>query len=300
MEGGTYYCAYPWDSTRMCKQALAVDRRAWTSCAQAARSLTPEQFKAAYEQFLASTRGTSDGGECRNRTGGVYALTTFASILPGPAEDELQAYLDALPLGRGAPARPAVAAAPVAHPHLRRARGPGPRPPRGEAGRAAAGVHVELRRRRWTATWTTIAEKVPEADEWWGRCVGLPGPRRQGAFRAYIRAHKVNTQLFANAYPGATVQDVRAALENRASAWSTFAVEAQGLDAAELQQRFLRGAGLMARTMPRLGRPANLPAQERPSSTSPTSRATSCAATRIPCAAYLFLRIDDPVRRPAR
>ena len=33
MEGGTYYSAYPWDSTRMCKQALAVGpgtRRRWS------------------------------------------------------------------------------------------------------------------------------------------------------------------------------------------------------------------------------------------------------------------------------
>ena len=41
-------------------------------------------------------------GEYRNRTGGVYALTTFASILPGHA-DEVQAYLDAMPLGPDSP-----------------------------------------------------------------------------------------------------------------------------------------------------------------------------------------------------
>ena len=41
-------------------------------------------------------------GEYRNRTGGVYALTTFASILPGKA-GEVQAYLDAMPLGAESP-----------------------------------------------------------------------------------------------------------------------------------------------------------------------------------------------------
>src|SRR4051794_41915224 len=38
----------------------------------------------------------------RNRTGGVYALTTFASILPGH-KDELQAYLDAMPIAAESP-----------------------------------------------------------------------------------------------------------------------------------------------------------------------------------------------------
>ena len=37
-------------------------------------------------------------GDYRNRSGGVYALTTFASILPGHV-DEVQAYIDNLPLG---------------------------------------------------------------------------------------------------------------------------------------------------------------------------------------------------------
>ena len=41
-------------------------------------------------------------GESRNRVGGVYALTMFAPILPGH-EDELRAYLDALPIGADSP-----------------------------------------------------------------------------------------------------------------------------------------------------------------------------------------------------
>jgi len=51
MEGGTYYCAYPQASTRMCKSALEVRSRLEALRAGAA-SMTPEQFKAAYEQFL--------------------------------------------------------------------------------------------------------------------------------------------------------------------------------------------------------------------------------------------------------
>ena len=51
MEGGTYYSAYPDASTRMCKQALKVDA-ALGNLVKQSKSLSPEQFKAAWEQFL--------------------------------------------------------------------------------------------------------------------------------------------------------------------------------------------------------------------------------------------------------
>jgi hypothetical protein len=51
MEGGHYYCAYPQASTRMCKSALEVKARLDSLRAQAG-SMTPEQFKAAYDRFL--------------------------------------------------------------------------------------------------------------------------------------------------------------------------------------------------------------------------------------------------------
>ena len=55
MEGGTYYCAYPEASTRMCKAALEVKARLDILRAGAA-SMTPEEFKAAYEEFLTETQ----------------------------------------------------------------------------------------------------------------------------------------------------------------------------------------------------------------------------------------------------
>ena len=79
---------------------------------------------------------------------------------------------------------------------------------------------------------------VNEADDWWGHCVGYPGRSDTAAFRSWIKAHQVHTQLFANAYPGATVQDVREALAAREQIVA-FAAETHGLDAAALQQRFL-------------------------------------------------------------
>jgi hypothetical protein len=52
MEGGTYYCAYPHASTRMVKGALSVSEGMKRLLADAERQ-SPEEFKAAYERFLA-------------------------------------------------------------------------------------------------------------------------------------------------------------------------------------------------------------------------------------------------------
>jgi hypothetical protein len=87
-----------------------------------------------------------------------------------------------------------------------------------------------------------IAERVPECDNWWGHCVGYPGRADRAAFRKWVRAHKVDAQLFANAYHGATVQDVREALAVREQLVE-FVADAPGLDAAALQQRFLATFG---------------------------------------------------------
>ena len=51
MEGGTYYCAHPHDSTRMVKNALTVHERLEALRRDAGR-LSPEAFKAAWEAFL--------------------------------------------------------------------------------------------------------------------------------------------------------------------------------------------------------------------------------------------------------
>ena len=175
-------------------------------------------------------------GEYRNRTGGVYALTTFASILPGYV-DEVQAYLDNLPLGAESPL------ARLDQLHLSRIhifrelvdQGGGHVVDKLEAPQL---VFTSSFDGDLDAYLDAIAESVPEADNWWGHCVGYPGRADKAAFRKWIKDHQVNTQLFANAYHGATVQDVREALETRERVVA-FAAETQGLDAASLQQRFL-------------------------------------------------------------
>ena len=50
-----------------------------------------------------------------------------------------------------------------------------------------------------------LAERVPEADEWWGRCAGYPGRADPAAFRAWVRGKQVDTGLFQSAIPNAKV-----------------------------------------------------------------------------------------------
>jgi hypothetical protein len=175
-------------------------------------------------------------GEYRNRTGGVYALTTFASILPGHA-DEVQAYLDAMPPGAESPL------ARLEQLHLSRIQifhelvdqEGGHKVDKLDAPQL---VFTSSFDGDLDAYLDAIADEVPEADDWWGHCMGYPGRSEKAAFRQWIKDHQIHTQLFANAYHEATVQDVRDALAAREEIVA-FAAETQGLDAADLQKRFL-------------------------------------------------------------
>ena len=55
MEGGVYYCAHADASTRMVQNALAVRER-FEALQRDASRLGPEEFKAAYERFLAEAK----------------------------------------------------------------------------------------------------------------------------------------------------------------------------------------------------------------------------------------------------
>jgi hypothetical protein len=175
--------------------------------------------------------------EYRNRVGGVYALTVFTPILPGH-EEALRAHLAAMPIGEESPL------ARLDELHLSRIQifdalvdqGPPHRP-------------EPLKRAHLLFTSTVdgdldpyleaICERIgTEADAWWGHCAGYPGTADRAAFKRYIRAHKVDTDLLAVANPGATVRDVRESLALRERVVD-FAAGAQGLDAATLRERFL-------------------------------------------------------------
>jgi hypothetical protein len=178
-------------------------------------------------------RRTSERG---NRRGTAYALTTFARVLPGRA-DELEAALAALPRGVDSPfAR--LGTLHIARVQLFRALV--------HQGRAQRRTDT-LRHAHLVFTSTidgpldpyldALGARVPECDAWWGRCVGYPGRADAAAFRAYVRSIQARPGLFQSAIPTASVPAIHDALALRERVID-FAVEAQGLDASALQARF--------------------------------------------------------------
>ena len=122
----------------------------------------------------------------------------------------------------------------------------------------------------------------------------LPGARRSSprSARSCASARR-RAGLFQSAMPRATVTEVREALALREQVID-FAVEAQGLDAAALQERF-RASLLM------LGRPPNLPRRRgRPSNIDLDDiQGNVLRGYTMPAAAYLWLRIVDVPTRAA-
>lgn len=171
-----------------------------------------------------------------HRTGTAYALTTFARVLDGEA-DELETYLAALPRGPESPfAR--LGSLHIARVQLfRELVFQGPEQKHTDTLRHAHLVFTSVIDGELDPYLDELAERVPEADEWWGRCAGYPGRADRAAFRAFVRARQAPAGLFQSAIPTATVGVVHDALALRERVID-FAVAAQGLDAATLQQRF--------------------------------------------------------------
>jgi|SRR3954462_15349925 hypothetical protein len=178
-------------------------------------------------------RRISDRG---NRLGSAYALTTFARVLPGRA-DELETYLGDLPRGAASPfAR--IDSVHTARVQLFRSLvHQGPEQRRTDVLQNAHLVFTSTIDGELDAYLDALCARVPECDEWWGRCAGYPGRGDAGAFRAYLRDIQARPGLFQSAMPSASVPAVRESLALREQVID-FAVEAQGLDAAELQARF--------------------------------------------------------------
>jgi hypothetical protein len=178
-------------------------------------------------------RRPSDRG---HRIGGAYALTTIARVLPGRA-DALEAHLDALPVGPESPfAR--IDTLHTARVQLFRALvHQGPAQAQTDTLRHAHLVFTSTIDGALDRYLDALAERVPECDAWWGRCAGYPGREDAAAFRAYVRSIQARPGLFRSAMPDATVREVREALALRERVID-FAVEAQGLDPATLQERF--------------------------------------------------------------
>lgn len=176
-----------------------------------------------------------------NRVGGsrsLYALTVFTPILPGHEED-VRDVLDGLGHGDRSPL------ASIEGLHFSRLQvfselvHQGPSQKRVARLKSSYLVFTATLDGEPDALLDRIRERIPEdADSWWGHCVGYPGSADRDAFVRYLRHNQIKTAFVASPYPEASVEDVRESLALRERVVE-FAADAQGLDAAELQQRFL-------------------------------------------------------------
>src|SRR5689334_20063800 len=137
-------------------------------------------------------RRTSERG---NRIGSAYALTTFARVLDGRA-DELEAYLGSLPRGADSPfAR--IGTLHIARVQLFRALvHQGPKQRRTDVLQNAHLVFTSTIDGELDPYLELLRERVPECDEWWGRCVNYPGRGSGKAFRDYVRSIQARPGLF--------------------------------------------------------------------------------------------------------
>ena len=171
-----------------------------------------------------------------HRVGSAYALTTFARLRDGHAED-VEAYLSALPIGPESPfAR--IGTLHIARVHLFRALvHQGPRQSKTDTLQHAHVVFTSTIDGELDPYLEQLRVLVPECDGWWGHCVGYPGRSDAGAFRGWVRSIQARPGLFRSAMPNATVAEVHEALALGEQVID-FAVDAQGVDAQTLRARF--------------------------------------------------------------
>jgi hypothetical protein len=117
-----------------------------------------------------------------HRTGSAYALTTFARLHDGYAED-VEAYLSALPTGADSPfAR--IGTLHIARVQLFRALvHQGPKQSKTDTLEHAHVVFTSTIDGELNPYLEQLRVLVPECDAWWGRCVGYPGREDASAVR---------------------------------------------------------------------------------------------------------------------
>ena len=168
-----------------------------------------------------------------NRVGVAYSLTVVAPIAAG-REDEARDAIEAMPVGALARLRDL---------HFARIHVvsdlvyQGPRQRHREHLRSAQLVFTSTFDGRSLEPYLEALRTLGEPDTWWGFCAGYPGSADAAAFAGWVRAHQIDSSLFASAHPRARVPEVLESLALRERVID-FAIEARELDAAELQRRF--------------------------------------------------------------
>ena len=167
-----------------------------------------------------------------NRVGCAYSLTVIAPVVAG-REQEARDALEALdaPLAR------------LENLHFSRIHvvselvHQGPKQRHRDHLRAAQLIFTSTFDGRSLEPYLEALRTRAEPDTWWQFCAGYPGSGDAAAFAGWVRAHQIDSSLFASAHPQARVPHVLESLELRERIID-FAIEAHGLDAAALQARF--------------------------------------------------------------
>jgi len=174
----------------------------------------------------------------RNVSGQAYALTVLTPILDGHVE-RLTAHLDALPEGADSP----LARVPGTHLGRWVVIDQVKYQAHGQRHRDALSASRLLFTSNFDGTLEPYLERLrtclaEDADAIWGHCRGYPGHEDRAGFARWLRAHELEAALFFAAYGDRTVEQVHADLDKR-TRLIEFALEAQGLEPADLKQRFL-------------------------------------------------------------
>jgi len=171
-----------------------------------------------------------------NRVGCAYSLTVVAPIAAG-RDEEARAAIEALPIG------PASPLARIGGLHFSRIHvvselvHQGPRQRHRDTLRSAQLIFTSTFDGRTLDPYLEDLRLRAEPDSWWRFCSAYPGSGDAAAFARWVRAHQVDSSLFASAHPQARVPHVLESLALRERIID-FAIEAHGLDAATLQRRF--------------------------------------------------------------
>jgi hypothetical protein len=171
----------------------------------------------------------------------TYSLMVLTPIRPG-LEDELRAYLEALPRDDSPLAR-------SERTHLARLLiiddMPVPRD-RPDLADALDGAYL-LFTSNFDGDLPSYlhelgARLADDAGEIWGRCIGCPDPPAGAALAAYLGRNQLQSGVVFAAYPDASVAQVRCALDKR-DRLADFVVRAQDMDPARRRKAFLEEFG---------------------------------------------------------
>jgi hypothetical protein len=175
-----------------------------------------------------------------NIAGRTYSLTIWTPILPGRA-DELRSTLEGLDRTRSPLAK-------VPRTHIARwLVVPGMPVPPGTRAHDPLGGPFLLFTSNFDGDVDSYLHELCElmADEAaaiWGHCVGCPRPAEGAALKAYLHRNQIDAGFAFAAYGGASVQQIRTALDKR-ERLIDFAIRVQDMEPATRRTAFLKEFG---------------------------------------------------------